>query len=72
MPTSAVNLMRLQLEALTHSMWLIYAARDHPYGFLGGEANAQAQLSVSGTRTVQGVSGKIHGGLDGRAPERHH
>lgn len=29
LPTSAVSLMRLQFEALTRAMWLIYAARDH-------------------------------------------
>jgi hypothetical protein len=28
LPTSAVSLMRLQFEALTRSMWLIYAASD--------------------------------------------
>lgn len=29
LPTSAVSLMRLQFEALTRAMWLIYAASDH-------------------------------------------
>lgn len=28
LPTSAVSLMRLQFEALTRAMWLIYAASD--------------------------------------------
>lgn len=28
LPTSAVSLMRLQFEALTRTMWLLYAARD--------------------------------------------
>lgn len=29
LPTSAVSLMRLQFEALTRAMWLIYVASDH-------------------------------------------
>ena len=29
LPNSAVSLMRLQFEALTRAMWLIYAANDH-------------------------------------------
>lgn len=31
LPTSAIALMRLQFEALTRSVWLLYAARSAPY-----------------------------------------
>ncbi|MHA7685321.1 DUF6988 family protein [Cupriavidus sp. PET2-C1] len=34
LPTSAVSLMRLQFEALTRAMWLLYAASDMAIGMV--------------------------------------
>lgn len=72
LPTSAVGLMRLQFEALTRAMWLIYAASDQAIAkllaplTLEGEQAAKNLPSVSdmieqlGKRVGQGVPALAH------------
>lgn len=43
MPTSAVSLMRLQFEALTRAMWLIYAASDAAIAKLSAPLSLEAE-----------------------------
>lgn len=46
MPTSAVSLMRLQFEALTRSMWLIYAASDAAIEKLSAPLTLEAEQAA--------------------------
>ena len=75
MPTSAVSLMRLQFEALTRSMWLIYAASEAaieklsaPLTFETEQAaknlpSAKEMIDQIGKRVGQGVPAAAHGML---------
>lgn len=72
MPTSAVSLMRLQFEALTRAMWLIYAASDAAIAKLSAplslEAeqgaknlpNASEMIELIGKRVDRGVPAAAH------------
>ena len=46
MPTSAVSLMRLQFEALTRAMWLIYAASDAAIEKLSAPLTLEAEQAA--------------------------
>ena len=46
LPTSAVSLMRLQFEALTRSMWLIYAASDAAIEKLSAPLTLEAEQAA--------------------------
>jgi len=46
MPTSAVSLMRLQFEALTRSMWLIYAASESAIEKLSAPLTLEAEQAA--------------------------
>jgi len=46
LPTSAVSLMRLQFEALTRAMWLIYAASDHAIAKLLAPLTAESEQAA--------------------------
>lgn len=71
-PTSAVSLMRLQFEALTRAMWLIYAASDTaieklsaPLTFETEQAaknlpSAKEMIDQIGKRLGQGVPAAAH------------
>lgn len=49
LPTSAVSLMRLQFEALTRAMWLIYAAND------GAIAKLMAPLTTESEQAAKNL-----------------
>jgi len=73
LPTSAVSLMRLQFEALTRSMWLIYAASDVAIEKLSAPLtleteqaaknlpSAKEMIDQIGKRVGQGVPAAAHG-----------
>ena len=46
LPTSAVGLMRLQFEALTRAMWLLYAASDAAIAKLSAPLTAESELAA--------------------------
>jgi hypothetical protein len=46
LPTSAVSLMRLQFEALTRAMWLIYAANDGAIAKLMAPLNTESEQAA--------------------------
>lgn len=72
MPTSAVSLMRLQFEALTRAMWLIYAASDAAIEKLSVPLTIEAEQAAKnlpsakdmidqmGKRVGQGVPAAAH------------
>lgn len=72
LPTSAVSLMRLQFEALTRSMWLIYAASDAAIEKLSAPLtleteqaaknlpSAKEMIDQIGKRVGQGVPAAAH------------
>lgn len=75
LPTSAVSLMRLQFEALTRAMWLIYAASDAAIEKLSAPLtleteqaaknlpSAKEMIDQIGKRVGQGVPAAAHGML---------
>lgn len=75
LPASAVSLMRLQFEALTRSMWLIYAASDAAIEKLSAPLTLEAEQAAKnlpsakemieqiGKRVGQGVPAAAHGML---------
>ena len=72
LPTSAVSLMRLQFEALTRAMWLIYAASDHAIAELLAPLTLESEQKAKnlpgasdmieqiGKRVGQGVPAAAH------------
>ena len=72
LPTSAVSLMRLQFEALTRAMWLIYAASDHTVAKLMAPLTLESEQAAKnlpsasemieqlGKRVGQGVPAAAH------------
>ena len=46
LPTSAVGLMRLQFEALTRAMWLLYAASDAAIAKLSAPLTTESELAA--------------------------
>lgn len=72
LPTSAVSLMRLQFEALTRAMWLIYAASDHAVAKLLAPLTLESEQAAKnlpsasdmieqiGKRVGQGVPAAAH------------
>ena len=72
MPTSAVSLMRLQFEALTRAIWLIYAASESAIAKLSGPLTLEAEQAAKnlpsakemieqiGKRVEQGVPAAAH------------
>lgn len=72
LPTSAVSLMRLQFEALTRAMWLIYAARDQAIAKLLAPLTLESEQAAKnlpsasemieqiGKRVGQGVPAAAH------------
>ncbi len=72
LPTSAVSLMRLQFEALTRAMWLIYAASDHAIAKLLAPLTLETEQAAKnlpsasemidqlGKRVGQGVPAAAH------------
>jgi len=72
MPTSAVSLMRLQFEALTRAMWLIYAASESAIEKLSAPLTLEAEQAAKnlpsakemidqiGKRVGQGVPAAAH------------
>lgn len=72
LPTSAVSLMRLQFEALTRAMWLIYAANDHAVAKLLAPLTLESEQAAKnlpsasdmieqiGKRVGQGVPAAAH------------
>lgn len=72
LPTSAVSLMRLQFEALTRAMWLLYAASGHAIAKLLAPLTAESEQKAKnlpsasdmieqiGKRVGQGVPAVAH------------
>jgi len=56
LPTSAVGLMRLQFEAVTRAMWLIYATSDEAAGKLLAPMNAASERAA---KSLPGASEMI-------------
>ena len=59
MPTSAVSLMRLQFEALTRAMWLIYAASDAAIGKLSAPLTLDAEQAAKNLPTAKEMIDQI-------------
>ena len=64
LPASAISLMRLQYEALTRSVWLLYAAPD------GAVEKLQSPLTTAAEKAANRVPsiGKMVYAIDGKAP----
>lgn len=59
MPTSAVSLLRLQFEALTRSMWLVYVAGDAAIEKLSGPLTPDAEMAARKLPTATGMIEEI-------------
>ena len=64
LPTSAVSLMRPQYEALTRSVWLLYAASDTAVEKLQTPLTLASEKSANGLPSLSDMLGAI----DGKAP----
>jgi hypothetical protein len=72
LPTSAVSLMRLQFEALTRAMWLIYAASDAAIEKLSApltlEAEQAAKNLPSAKEMIDQIRKRVGQGVPTAAP----
>ena len=59
MPTSAVSLMRLQFEALTRAMWLIYAAPDTAIEKLSAPLTLEAEQAAKNLPSAKDMIDQI-------------
>ena len=64
LPTSAISMMRLQHEALTRGLWLLYAASEEAV------AKVQASLSTASERAAKNLAGlaEMLAALKGKGP----
>jgi hypothetical protein len=64
LPTPAIGLMRLQYEALTRSVWLLYAATDVEVEKLNAPLTAESEKAANKAPMLAGMMAAI----DGKAP----
>ncbi len=72
LPTSATALMRLQFEALTRVMWLLYAARDREISKLQAPLTLESEQSAKHLPSVTQMIEQIGTQVGTRAPAAAH
>jgi len=72
MPTSGVSLMRLQFEALTRAMWLIYAASDTAIDKLSAPLTREAEQAAKNLPSATGMIEEIGKRVGQGAPAAAH
>lgn len=67
LPTSATSLMRLQFEALTRAMWLLYAASDAAIGKLQAPLTAESEQAAKNlpgvNKMIEEIGKRVEHGL---------
>ncbi len=71
-PTSAVSLMRLQFEALTRAMWLLYAANESEIAKLTAELTMDSEQAAKNLPAVNAMIDDIGKRVGSSAPAAAH